>query len=42
MGTWIGGVALLHDDLFDDRAVLLLQDLADEIDLVVDDVLESI
>ena len=42
MSTWVGGVALLHDDLLDDGAVLLLEHLADEVYLVVDDVLESV
>lgn len=42
MDTWIGGVALLHHYFLDDGSVLLLEDLADEVYLVVDDVLESV
>ena len=42
MDTWIGGVTLLHHYFLDDGAVLLLEDLPDEVYLVVDDVLESV
>lgn len=35
-------MALLHDDLLDNRPVLLLQDLPDDVDFVVDDVLKTV
>jgi hypothetical protein len=35
-------VALLHHDFLDDRPVFLSEHLADEVDLVVDDVLKPV
>ena len=35
-------MTLLHDDFLNDRTVLLLEHLSDDVDLVVDDVLETV
>lgn len=39
--TWICGVTLLHNDFFDNRSILLLQDVAHELDFIANDFFES-
>jgi len=39
--TWISGVTFFHDDLLNNRPVLLLEHSLDDVDLIVDHLLQS-